>query len=323
MVVLSILIEFAGYSQTAGITTGLGSSMETFRFGQAIQMLVFITVSVSLVLATTIASADVVIPDDTQVYLTTTETVIGKKNETAVGRIVRARVWRDVMVDGYVVIKGGTSATATVSSLKSRGIFGVKGKMSLAAVETKTVDGQTVYLTGGYNKEGGGRMALALGVGLLLFWPALFIPGKAAELPTGTVMDSFTVGSQTVVMGGSKQPVRSINLGSLVSGFEVEVLYDKLLEEKKPKYFDFLITTDSNAPAEFTIDVINGSKIEPIPLAVLSSEFIAGEDEKASRANVKIKTLAKKFKKGINTFEISYFDGEERVAEEVIFQIEM
>ena len=104
---------------------------------------------------------------------------------------------------------------------------------------------------------------------------------------------------------------------------ELRKLKEKLYEEKKPKYFDFLITTDSSAPAEFTIDVINGSKIEPIPLSVLSSEFIAGEDEKVSRANVKIKILAKKFKKGINTFEISYFDGEERVAEEVILQLEM
>jgi len=297
--------------------------MKYFRFAKASQMLVCLAASVSLILATTQAAANVIVPDDTMVYLTTTETVIGKKDQTAVGKIVRARVWRDVVIDGQIAIKGGAPATVKVSMLKSRGIFGIKGKMSLAAIETKTVDGQTVYLTGGYHKEGGGRMLLSLGIGLILFWPALFVLGKSAELPTGTVMDSFTVGSVTVDIPDGKKPMRSISLGSLMSGFEVEILYEMLAEQKKPKYFDFLITTDIDAPTDFSIDVVNGSEIEPIQLKVLSIDLNEEEDEKSVRANVKIKTLVKKFKKGINTFDISYLDGEERVAEEVLLQIEI
>ncbi len=301
----------------------MGSAMKYFRFAKASQMLVCLAASVSLILATTQAAANVIVPDDTMVYLTTTETVIGKKDQTAVGKIVRARVWRDVVIDGQIAIKGGAPATVKVSMLKSRGIFGIKGKMSLAAIETKTVDGQTVYLTGGYHKEGGGRMLLSLGIGLILFWPALFVLGKSAELPTGTVMDSFTVGSVTVDIPDGKKPMRSISLGSLMSGFEVEILYEMLAEQKKPKYFDFLITTDIDAPTDFSIDVVNGSEIEPIQLKVLSIDLNEEEDEKSVRANVKIKTLVKKFKKGINTFDISYLDGEERVAEEVLLQIEI
>ena len=287
------------------------------------QLIVCVTVSFSLIFITTFAYADVVIPDDTTVYLTTTETVIGKKSQTAVGKIVRARVWRDVVVNGQIVIKGGTSATLTVSMLKNRGIFGIKGKMSLAAIETKTIDGQTVYLTGGYHKEGGGRMLASLGIGIILFWPALFVLGKSSELPTGTVMDSFTVGAITVHFADERRPTRSINLRSLMSGFNVEVLYELLRDKKKPKYFDFLITTEIDAPEDFLIDVVNGVEIEPIQLKVLSIERYEDDEEKAVRANVKIKSLLKQFKKGINTMEISYIDGEERVAEEVILQIEI
>ena len=171
--------------------------------------LIIIAASLSLGLGPTVAYGDIVIPDDTTVYLTTLETVIGKTSQTSVGQIVRARVWRDVVVDGQIAIKGGTPATAKVSHIKNRGIFGVKGKMSLAAIETTAVDGQAVFLTGGYHKEGGGRMLVSLGIGIILFFPALLVLGKAAELPTGTVMDSFTIGSVTVATGKTTKPMET------------------------------------------------------------------------------------------------------------------
>ncbi len=296
--------------------------MNAFRQNRTIQAIVSIFATLSLVIAPVAYAVEAVIPDGTTVYLSTMQTVIGKKSQTAVGNIVRARVWRDVVVDGQIAIKGGTPAIVEVSSIKSRKIFGIKGKMSLAAIQTSTVDGQTVYLTGGYNKEGKSRVAWSLGLSLLV-WPALFLPGKAAELPTGTVMDSFTSGTMTVSIQGKDKPRVTINLGSMMSGFSVEILYDLLTEVEKPKYFDFLITTDLDAPSEFSIDVINNAEIKPIELEVLSVETDEENEERSIRANVEIKKLAKQFKKGINTFEISYDDGGDRVAEEVILDIEM
>lgn len=297
--------------------------MNAFLSYRRLRVFVSFLVTYSLVLAPVAYAADVVIPDGTTVYLVTLETVVGKKHETAVGDFVRARVWRDVVVDGQIVIKGGTTATIQVASISNRKMFGVKGKMSMSAVETTSVDGQTVYLAGGYKKEGKSRMGLSLGVGLLLLWPVLFVPGKAAELPAGTVMDSFTSGSVDITIADSKKPRRKINLGSIMSGFSVEVLYDMLMEVEKPKYFDFLITTDLDAPSEFTIDVINNANVKPLKLKVLSVETDEDNEEKSVRANVEIKKLAKQFKKGINTFEVSYVDGSERVAEEIILDIEM
>jgi len=297
--------------------------MISFRLNRTLHKFVSFFVTVSLVFAPIAYAAEAIIPDGTTVYLSTNKTVIGKKDETAVGDIVPARVWRDVIVDRQIVIKGGTPATVQVASISSRKIFGIKGKMSLAAIQTSTVDGQTVYLTGGYNKEGKSRMGWSLGLGLLIVWPALFLPGKAAELPIGTVMDSYTSGSMTVYVQDKDKPKATINLGSIMSGFSVEILYDMLTEVKKPKYFDFLIIVDLDAPSEFTIDVINNAEVKPLKLKVLSVETDEENEEKSIRANVEIKKLAKQFKKGINTFEISYDDGGDRVAEEVILDIEM
>ena len=136
-------------------------------------------------------------------------------------------------------------------------------------------------------------------------------------------MDSFTTGAVTVALSSDQKPMRMINLGSLMSGFDVEVLYEKLQDVKKPKYFDFMITTDASAPAEFSIDVVNGVEITSLSLEILSTDLDEENDEKSTHARVKIKPLIKQFKKGINTFEIAYGDGEERVAEEVLLQIEI
>ena len=127
----------------------------------------------------------------------------------------------------------------------------------------------------------------------------------------------------TVNIQGKDKPRTTINLGRIMSGFSVEVLYDLLTDVKKPKFFDFLITTDLDAPSEFSIDVVNNVEIKPIELEILAVETDEENEEKSVRANVRIKALAKKFKQGINTFEVSYVNDGERVSEEVVLQIEI
>ncbi len=268
------------------------------------------------------AFADVALPEGTTVYLETTKTMIGKKKETAVGDIVPARVWRDVVVDGRVVIAGGTPALAKVAEIKNRGIFGIKGKMSIAALETTTVDGQTVQLSGGYNKEGKGRVGVTVGVGLLLFWPALFVTGDSAKLPNGTVMDSFTMSSMYVAATERPQ-APSIDLRALGPEFDVKVLYERLAEQKKPKHFEFLLNAEAGAPEQFSIDTINGLSVEPIPLTVTSTEVDETDERKQVYASVEIKVLMPALKQGFNTFEVAYRDGESRVSEEVLLKIEI
>jgi hypothetical protein len=101
------------------------------------------------------------------VYLATKQELVGKKGELEVGQLVRCEVWRDVLVDGRVVIAAGTPATAKVDSLSYRKVAGIKGKMSLAAIETETVHRQPLSLTGGYIIDGTGRIALSASLSAL------------------------------------------------------------------------------------------------------------------------------------------------------------
>lgn len=264
-------------------------------------------------------ASGVKLPTDTRVYVETKEALIGKGDQVQQGQIVRSQVWRDVVIDGQVLIAAGTPVLAKVDQIKHRQIAGVKGSMTIGAYEVEAIDGQTIQLSGGYNKEGKSRMALSITLGVLFILP-IFIPGKAAELPSGTVFDAYVDNSWQVDVG-EHPTAGTIDLTFMGSDIEAELLYDKLEAQEKPKYFDFQITTPADAPREFVIDRINSEEVKPLKLETVS-EITEGE-EAIVVVQIKIKDLIKNFAKGINTIEIANIAGEERVSTKLIVNIQI
>jgi hypothetical protein len=259
------------------------------------------------------------LPSGTRVYVETKEELIAKGDRVQQGQNVRAQVWRDVVVGGNLLIAAGTPVIAKVDHVKRRQIAGVKGTMSIGAYETEGVDGQAIQLSGGYNKEGKSRMALSITLGVLFILPIL-IPGKAAELPTGTVFDAYVDSSWNIEVPNSSAS-RKLNLSQFSSGISAELLYDKFETQEKPKYFEFEITVSDYATKKFVIDRINSEVIDPIKLKNISEYF--DDADLVINAQVKIKTLLKKFAKGINTIEIANIEGEERVSTKLTIDIEI
>jgi hypothetical protein len=259
----------------------------------------------------------------TRVYVETKQELIAKGDRVQQGQIVSAQVWQNVVLGGNLLIAAGTPVIAKVDHVKRRKIAGVKGSMSIGAYETQSVDGQTIQLSGGYNKDGKSRMALSITLGVLFILPIL-IPGKAAELPAGTVFDAYVDNSWNIEVGGSSDgssSMRTVDLSYWDTDISAELLYEKLDAQEKPKYFEFEITVPEGAPSKFVIDRINSEPIKPITLKNLSENV--EDDELVVNAQVKIKTLIKKFSKGINTIEISSADSAERIATKLIINIEI
>jgi hypothetical protein len=226
-----------------------------------------------------------------------------------------------VEVNGRVVIKAGTPALVRVDSIKGAKIAGIKGKMSLGAYDTTAVDGTRVDLGGGYYKEGKGRIALTATLAAIVFLPLIFMKGKAAELPRGTVFDAYAKQNVNIDVSGQKSAGQSINLsGSIGPRLQVEVLYDELTAVEKPEKFAFSITAPNTVNDKFVIDTINNVKVEPLALETKST--LVDGDATTWRAEIEIKKLGKEFKKGINTFEVASSVGGERVSEEVVLDIQ-
>jgi len=237
------------------------------------------------------------LPSETRVYIETKQDLIGKGDQVQEGQFVKAVVWRDVVVNGNVLIAAGAPVIAKVDALKKRQIAGVKGEMSIGAYETESVDGQKIQLSGGYHKEGRSRMALSITLGVLFILP-IFIPGKAAELPTGTIFDAYVDNDWNVALGDAPA-VRKVDLSNITSDLSAELLYAKLEEQEKPEFFEFEITVPEGASTDFFIDRVNDKTISPVKLKNITERNEDGE--MVINAQVKIKTLLKQFAKGINT----------------------
>ena len=226
------------------------------------------TITILMLFQAQVYASSIRLPTDTRVYVKTKQDLIAKGDRVQQGQLVRAEVWRDVIVNGHVLITAGTPVIAKVDQVKNRQIAGVKGSMTIGAYETESVDGQVIQLSGGYHKEGKSRMALSITLGVLFIIPIL-IPGKAAELPAGTVFDSYIDKAWHIEVADSSS-ARKINLSNFGGDISAELLYEKFEEQEKPKYFEFEIIVPANSPRKFVIDRINSETIKPLKLESLS-----------------------------------------------------
>jgi hypothetical protein len=277
-----------------------------------------------LVLAPTVAAAVDApsLPAGTRLYLALDDTVSSARGGDDLGTIVRCHVWRDVEDQGVVFIKAGTPATCNVSKVSRRNIGGFEGHVGIAGLDTKAVDDQTVTLAGGYNKEGEGHKAAVLAIGILLFFPVLFIPGGNAELPPGTVFDVTTVSDLHLAPAAIAAAPPTVDLRDLTGqGLSAEFMLDDFMKQPKHDVFRIKLTKGGPMPPALVIDSVDGKAIDPIPLTM--KDAVTTNGETSAVAEVSPKALADHFVRGINRFDVAYTEDGQRKATEVILNVQM
>lgn len=281
------------------------------------------------------------IPADTRLFLKTQEELIGKKGAIIEGQRVRAQVWKDVVIEGRTVISAGTSAIVKVDFFKRNKIAGRKGKITLGAYEVEAADGSTLELTGGYYKQGSGRILLTSALAGIVFLPLIFIKGGKAKLPEGTVFDAFTARRAEVNVppfpntpaavitdvdmledelqaAGLVRPDRAEDAPALT----VEFLYDELENEEKPKAFPIEITAPATSLGRFNISHINGEAVSGVKVEGVSVPD-CGPWRCTYRASIAIKPLIKKFSPGLNTVRLAASDAPDLASEDILVEVEI
>lgn len=257
----------------------------------------------------------------TRIYCELIQQVESKKSLFQEGDKVRVRVWRDVLVDGQVVIPKGAPIDAHSSRLKTAKIAGVQGRLEISADAVRLGSGKEIPLSGGYGKEGRGNKVLSWTLFAVVAWPLIFITGKKAVLPPGTLFDAYTDAEFSVeVERPSALPV--IHLAEVgEQPLAVEVLYEEIQGDKKAENLPLKITTCAvSRPDGFWIDRVNGEPMDPLPLAVVETR--PDGDCNVTKALVGIKPLAKRFRKGINRFDVAYGTGDARVGRETMLDVQ-
>lgn len=145
--------------------------------------------SFAFAFAPSLDEGKVTVKAGTPVFLETTKIISSRYLK--VGQTIDLRVRYDVKVDDKVVIKAGSLAKGQViRARKAKGV-GQEGLIDIEMKSIQFVDGQVAPLAGdSLFTEGDDRMALALGLGILVCLLFLLIKGKNGEIPAGKMVDT-------------------------------------------------------------------------------------------------------------------------------------
>jgi hypothetical protein len=252
-----------------------------------------------LLLAPTLAlAAELVIPRGTVVFAELEERVTSNQNKYGVGDDVAAHVWKDVVVDGHVVIPAGTSMLTRISRIRGGGSGGRGGAIEIMAISVEAKDGTEIILDGGYDQTGNDRYGLTRGLSMVL-WPAGFLPGRRAVLDVGTIFDASIPAETRVTVPDDELP--TLRLGERVD-LSVDVLYDDIKEREGVLPLELLLC---NKPfsREASITAVNEEEVRPILVSITSA--IEGDRCHEFRARVNLESLREHFKAGINRFTVT------------------
>ena len=254
----------------------------------------------------------VIIPSGTKIFGELDQKVTSSTRRYRVGYEVDGHVWKDVIVDGYTVVRAGTPMALRISKINSSSIGGGGGSLEIMAVSVEAVDGSEIYLDGGYDKSGGDLYGLAAALSFV-FFPSAFIPGRQAVLDEGTVFDATIPANTNVVMPDDRVP--TLNLTQF-SNLTVEILYDEI-DQRQGTLPLKVSLCNKEWGEQVTVSAVNEDNIRPISVRI-QRHWQDGRCHLAM-ARVNLDDLTKHFSEGINRFSVSI--GEARAS--VVLNVEM
>lgn len=143
-----------------------------------------------------IAQEKVQVPVGTAVILKTNSTLTPEMLN--IGDTVELSVVSDVVVDGKVVIKAGSTARGEITASKDRNIIGIAAKIGLAVRSVQGVDGSTIALSGAKMVEGKDKMVTSIGLSLICCVLFALMKGGDATITTGTQIEA-SVAATTII----------------------------------------------------------------------------------------------------------------------------
>ena len=243
-------------------------------------------------------SAELVLPRGTVVFGELEERITSNAKKFRVGYPVDSHVWKDVIVDGHVVIAAGTPMVMRISRLEGTGTGGRGGALQVMAVSVKAKDGTEITLSGGYDQAGNDRSGLARGLSMIL-WPSAFLPGSRAVLEVGTVFDAAIPADTRITVPVNELPTLKLTDRPDLS---IDILYDEIDQREGSVPFEMTLC---NKPytREASVTAINDKEVRPILVAVTSAK--QGDPCHAFEARVNLESLREHFSAGINRFSVT------------------
>jgi len=259
----------------------------------------------AILLPATTFAEKIAVPSGTRVFIELDQLVTSKKKHNEEGSFVKARVWRDVIIDGRTVVNAGTQAMVQVGDIKGAKVAGVKGYVELRALQVPAVDGSDVLLVGGYDRSGKSLVALSVALAVIVFVPLIFLKGKQAKLQPGTIFDATVANQVHIDVGQSATAVSAVEKSKPLT---VSILYELLESEpegkgEEVKQLPLRITFEGDSVDGARVIEVNGASVEPIPIIVGQTTAAEGGYLTVD-AKVNLKAIGKYFSEGFNRFTV-------------------
>ena len=153
---------------------------------------------------TTVASAQIVVPDGTKLLLRLDQTLSSATADE--GQTVELSVAEAIKVEGATVVQEGSRATGTIVLAQEKRRMGRSGKLDFSVDRVRASNGEWLPVRYTLTKKQGDSKAVSTGVitaGVaVVFWPAapfvLLRHGKDTTINKGVTFDVFIDGNHTV-----------------------------------------------------------------------------------------------------------------------------
>ena len=119
----------------------------------------------------------------------------------------------DVMQDGYIVIPRGTVGEGTVTYRTGKGSFGKSGKIEVQ-VNSLSLNGMTIPLTGKHRQEGEGNTGATVGAVIAVGVLSAFVTGHSAVILNGEQMRAHTVEAVNFTVPAGTPSIQAATIAS-------------------------------------------------------------------------------------------------------------
>ena len=272
-------------------------------------------------------SARVLIPEGTIVYAQLDEKVTSDQGDFPIGHQPAGHVWRDVVVNGIIVLEAGTPIVLMVADGTPRGIGARPGRLEIDAMYVQAVGGAEISLRGGYGQVAPDTKAVNNVLAIAVFgaaysarsfspWlalPAALLPGRKAVLDEGIVFDAYVPADTYIDVASTALP--TLNLRP-PTGLTVTVLADEVTAASTQLPLAIQFCGEGWTDGLY-IEQVNDNPVRRIETTL--SNVNARNDCIEARVFIELDALTEHFQRGINRFVLTMGD----VAEEVVLNIEI
>lgn len=126
----------------------------------------------------------------TEVLLVMSESINSNDKALRAGKLIRMQVANAITLNGAVVIPAGTPATAEVTEVRHKGMWGKSGRIEARVLNARVGD-RLIRLSGTFDDKGVTGTAGVVGAVVLLPLAGFFLTGTSANIPAGSGVKAF------------------------------------------------------------------------------------------------------------------------------------